>query len=156
MEERKVLIIIPTYNEKETINILIEQLKKKHPDFSILVVDDNSPDLTWKKVEELKKKFTDVYLIVRRNKMGLGTAYREGFGFARDRKFDIVIQMDADLSHSPGDIEGVLALLGECDVVVGSRYKGGTRVKNWSIGRLLLSRCANIFASLMTGIPMRD
>ena len=152
----KVLVITPTYNESKNILLLVEKIKNISPDSDILVVDDNSPDGTAKIVKNLLKNRNDIFLIERPGKMGLGTAYITGFKWAIDNNYDIVIQMDADLSHNPKDIKRMLDEIGKNDLIIGSRYVDGVNVNNWPMSRLLLSYFANIYSRLITGMPIYD
>ena len=152
----KNLIITPTYNENKNIESLIEQIFLNSKESDILVIDDNSPDGTSKKVQELQKKYLNLYLEVRASKSGLGTAYIFGFKWAIDNNYDTVIQMDADLSHDPKEIPELLADLRKNELVIGSRYIQGVSVVNWPIRRLLLSYGANLYSRLVTGMPIND
>ena len=152
----KVLVITPTYNESKNILLLVEKIKNISSDSDILVVDDNSPDGTANIVKNLLKNRNDIFLIERPGKMGLGTAYITGFKWAIDNNYDIVIQMDADLSHNPKDIKKMLKEIGKNDLIIGSRYVDGVNVNNWPMSRLLLSYFANIYSRLITGMPIYD
>ena len=148
--------MIPTYNERENIEKIIKEVLRQSPDIHVLVVDDNSPDGTWEVVEKIKKKEKRVDLIKRPEKMGLGTAYVEGFKYALKNGYDVVFEMDADFSHDPNDIPRILQELNGYDMVIGSRYCNGVSVVNWPMSRLLLSYFANLFARKVTGVPIRD
>lgn len=150
----KIVCVIPTYNEKDNIVRLVEQLRQLYPELHILVVDDNSPDGTGTVAERMKSERLDV--LHRKNKEGLGKAYLAGFDKALSDGADIVIQMDADLSHDPVYIGNMLAAIKECDVVIGSRYVNGISIVNWPIGRLFLSWFGNVYARLATGIKISD
>ena len=156
--QSKILVIIPTYNEAENVAIVIPRVLKSSPDSEILIVDDNSPDGTSRVVEKITEENPRVHLLSRKGKGGLGTAYIAGFKYAIDHGYDYVMEMDADLSHDPADIlKFQEALLNHADVVVGSRYAfGGASVLNWPLKRLLLSYGGNIFARLVTGVPVHD
>ncbi len=151
-----IIIVIPTYNEAKNIHILIENFFSLYNNFSILIVDDNSPDGTSLEVKKNQKKYSNLYLIKRNKKLGLGGAYIEGFRFCLDKGYDVIIQMDADLSHSPKYIFKMIQKLKDFDLVVGSRYvkKGG--VLNWPLNRIILSRGGNIFAKKLLGININD
>jgi dolichol-phosphate mannosyltransferase len=155
---KKVLIIIPTYNESENIlNLIPEVLKFSNSDYqwNVLVVDDNSPDGTAGLVKSLNNP--NVFLIERERKMGLGTAYVRGFKFAIERSFDFVFEMDADFSHDPKYLPEFIQLIEKgYDLIVGSRYINGISVVNWPIGRLFLSYYANIYTRLVTGLKVKD
>ena len=152
----KVLIIIPTYNESLTIEKIINKIFSISSDYSILVVDDGSPDGTSEIVLQLQEKYQNLNLLIRERKLGLGTAYCKGFIWAIDKKFDKVIQIDADLSHDPNDIPRLITVSEEYDLVIGSRYKTGINVVNWPLSRLVLSYFANIYSKLITGLPIHD
>ncbi len=152
----KSLIIIPTYNEKENIREIIQEIFKLSLCFEVLVVDDNSPDGTGEIVDRLCADNPKVHVIHRPRKMGLGSAYEDGFRFALEKDYDIVFEMDADFSHDPGYLPIFLEQIKECDLVLGSRYIRGIRVTNWPLGRLLLSYFANIYARTVTGLPVKD
>ncbi len=153
-----VLIITPTYNEIDNIKKLIPVLLSLREDIHVLVVDDNSPDGTGDYVENLSKENSRVYVYKRAGKMGLGSAYIEGFKWALKHpiKFDYIVQMDADFSHEPAKILEFLEQLMTYDVVVGSRYLNGVSVVNWPIKRLILSYFANWYARTLSGMKIRD
>lgn len=150
----KIVCVIPTYNEKDNIVRLVEQIRNLYPNLHILVVDDNSPDGTGAIVEQMKNSSLDV--LHRKNKEGLGKAYIAGFNRALSDGADIVIQMDADLSHDPVYIEKMIAAAEDCDVVIGSRYVNGISIVNWPIGRLILSWFGSAYARLATGLKIND
>ena len=155
----KSLIIIPTYNEAENIEDVINKILSLQNNNFILVVDDNSPDGTSNIVENLKKDNTDkLFLITREKKDGLGSAYKVGFRWALKQDFSYIFEMDADLSHNPNEIENLKRLLinNECDVAIGSRYLEGVSVVNWPLSRIFLSYFANIYVRLITCLPVRD
>lgn len=153
---KKTLIIIPTYNELKNIQKLISQLRSEYPAIDILIVDDNSPDGTGKLVNELSASDSQIKLIEREGKLGLGTAYVRGFKYAIENNYELVIQMDADFSHDPKVIKQFLEYIDENDVVIGSRYIKGVNVVNWPMSRLLLSYFANIYTKVITGMPICD
>ena len=156
---RDVLIIIPTYNEIENIENIIISTINLYPTINILIVDDNSPDLTSKKVENLKPKFKDqLFLLKRLKKEGLGTAYVAGFKWALKNKFNYVFEMDADLSHNPKDIKRILEpmLENNYDVSIGSRYIEGINVVNWPLSRIILSYTASQYVQLITRMNIKD
>jgi dolichol-phosphate mannosyltransferase len=150
----KIVCVIPTYNEKDNIVRLLGQLRELYPKLHALIVDDNSPDGTGTIVERLKNEQLDV--LHRSEKEGLGKAYLAGFNKALRDGADIVIQMDADLSHDPVYIEKMLTAVKECDVVIGSRYMNGISIVNWPISRLFLSWFGNVYARLATGTKISD
>lgn len=154
------LVIIPTYNEKENIEAIIRAVFSQNYPFDILVVDDNSPDGTAKIVQNLQTEFkTRLFLEIRREKNGLGTAYIHGFKWAIQHKYDYIIEMDADFSHNPKDL---IRLQQECeknnaDMSIGSRYiKGKINVVNWDFKRIVLSVGASKYVRLITKIPVYD
>ena len=156
---KDVLIIIPTYNEIENIENIIISTFQLYSDISILIVDDNSPDLTYKKVQELELKFSkQLFLLKRLKKEGLGTAYVEGFKWALKKKFNYVFEMDADLSHNPKDIKRILEpmLINDYDMSIGSRYIKGINVVNWPLSRIILSYTASIYVRIITKMKIQD
>ena len=152
----KTLLVIPTYNERENIEKVITQIFQLGLDIHILVVDDGSPDGTGDIVDGLQKSDSRVHLIRRAGKMGLGTAYVKGFKFAIENDYELVFEMDADLSHDPKDIPRFLDAIPDYDLVIGSRYVNGVSVVNWPLSRLILSYCASLYTRIITGIPVKD
>ena len=155
----KSLVIIPTYNEKENIVKIIEAVCALSTPFDILVVDDGSPDGTAQLVRDLQKKYPDaLHLLERKGKLGLGTAYIAGFRWGIDQQFDFICEMDADFSHSPKDLERLVAACRDdgADVSVGSRYIKGGDVKNWTWDRILLSYGASFYVRAITWLPVLD
>jgi len=153
----KSIIVIPTYNEADNIEKLIDKiLFQGLRNLDILVVDDNSPDGTAEIVEKLATLENNIYLLKRSHKAGLGTAYVAGFKYAIDKKYDYIFEMDADFSHDPDEIPHFLAAIKSCDVVIGSRYKTGVNVINWPLMRLVLSVGANKYTQIITGLPVND
>ncbi len=150
------LVIIPTYNERENIESIIREVLKQKIPVDVLVVDDNSPDGTGDIVRRLQEKDGRIHLIERSGKLGLGTAYIEGFKWAIKSGYDFVFEMDADFSHNPNDLPRLYHALNVFDLVIGSRYIRGIRVENWPLSRKLLSYSANLFARFVTGVPVRD
>ncbi len=150
------LVVIPTYNECENIENVIGQVLDLGLDIHILVVDDGSPDGTGDIVETLQKNDSRIHLIRRPGKMGMGTAYVRGFKFAIEHNFELVFEMDADLSHNPNDIPRFLEVIGDYDLVIGSRYINGVSVVNWPLSRLMLSYFASLYTRIITGIPVKD
>ena len=159
MYQGKSLIIIPSYNEAENIVDIINDVIVKRASFHVLVVDDNSPDKTYELVEEeIIKNPKKIFLIKRKKKSGLGTAYVEGFKWAIDNGYERIFEMDEDYSHDPEDLQRMNVFLDNdgYDVVIGSRYISGVNVVNWPIQRVLLSYFASIYARLITGVPIKD
>jgi dolichol-phosphate mannosyltransferase len=154
----KTLIIIPTYNEIENIESIIEAVFSTPVAVAILVVDDESPDGTGQKVLSLMERFPKrLFLESRSNRTGLGSAYVHGFQWALRRNYAYIFEMDADFSHNPKEIQSMLALLEkEADLVVGSRYIKGVNVVNWPLSRILLSYFASLYVRLITGMPIKD
>lgn len=153
----KSLVIVPTYNEKENILLIMEAILKQNECLEILVVDDGSPDGTGDMVEEETKKNPRVHLIRRKGKMGLGSAYVTGFKWALERDYERVFEMDADFSHAPTDLNRFLETAEEADLVLGSRYQNHRiSVVNWDLRRLILSYGANVYTRIVTGLPISD
>ena len=152
----KTLVIIPTYNEADNIVRLIPEVLRQDEGIEVLVIDDASPDKTAEKVREIKVHNPRVHLFERPGKLGLGSAYVEGFRFALKNSYECVFEMDADFSHDPLDIPRFLKEIGTYDLILGSRYIHGVRVLNWPIRRLLLSYFANFYSRLMTGLKLHD
>lgn len=155
----KGIIIIPTFNEIENIERLIRNIFSLQRKFHILVVDDNSPDNTALKVESLQSEFPKaLFLEVRKEKAGLGTAYIHGFKWALEREYMFIFEMDADFSHNPNDL---IRLYNTCsrkgaDVAIGSRYVNGVNVINWPMSRVLMSWLASKYVRLITGMDIHD
>ena len=151
------LVIIPTYNERDNIARLIDQVLARDDRLHILVVDDGSPDGTGAIVDAIKATNPRVEVIHRERKLGLGTAYIAGFKWALARDYAFVFEMDADFSHDPAHLPQFLEALAEADLVLGSRYRNGrVTVVNWPVGRLLLSFAANVYARVITGLQLFD
>ncbi|MEJ1221152.1 polyprenol monophosphomannose synthase [Sediminicola sp. 1XM1-17] len=152
------LVIIPTFNEIENIEAIIKAVFALEKKFHVLIVDDSSPDGTADKVRELQQQFPDrLFLEVRKEKSGLGTAYIHGFKWAIAHKYDFIFEMDADFSHRPDDLPRLYrACVNGADVVVGSRYKKGVNVVNWPLYRMLLSYGASFYVKLITGMKVHD
>ncbi|MGA2191996.1 MAG: polyprenol monophosphomannose synthase [Nitrospirota bacterium] len=152
----RALVVIPTYNELTNIRRIVDEVLRISAMTDVLVVDDNSPDETGKVADELAKLTGRVFVLHRPGKMGLGSAYIEGFRFAIERGYDYVMEMDADYSHDPTEIPNFLKAAEECDVVIGSRYVGGVRILNWPIKRLMLSYSASMYTRMITGLRLLD
>ena len=152
----KLLAICPTYNESKNVEELVSQIFTLTIPLDLLFIDDNSPDGTSKIIEKLQNENNSIYIIKRKSKLGLGTAYCTGFKWALEKKYDAVLQIDADLSHDPKDIPKLINALKNNDLIIGSRYINGVNVVNWPIRRLLLSYFANIYARFITGVKIKD
>jgi len=152
----KSIVIIPTYNELENISHLVPELLETYSDLDILVVDDNSPDGTGRYITEMSRTNPRVHLLSRSQKMGLGTAYVEGFRFMLANGYELAFQMDADYSHDPKEIINFWTAIQDSDLVIGSRYSTGVNVINWPMSRLLLSYFANKYTKFVTGLPVAD
>lgn len=152
----KVLIIIPTYNERENLGPLIDRLMQLAVPVDVLVVDDNSPDGTGQLADEIAARNPRVHVLHRPNKSGLGRAYVAGFKWALARDYEFIFEMDGDFSHDPAEIPNFLKAAREADLVLGSRYCNGIRVINWPLKRLILSLAAAKYVRLITGLPVSD
>lgn len=153
------IVIIPTYNEKENIENIIRAVFGLEKDFHILIIDDGSPDGTASIVRNLQGEFADrLFMLERKGKLGLGTAYICGFKWAIEHKYDFIFEMDADFSHNPQDLPRLYAACMEqgADVAVGSRYCNGVNVVNWPLGRVLMSYFASVYVRLVTGMRVQD
>ena len=151
------LVVLPTYNERENLRAIIEGIQQHAPAADVVVVDDESPDGTGELAEELSKENPQkLFVIHRPHKSGLGRAYVDGFKFALARDYDVVVQMDADLSHDPSYLPIFFKMIGENDLVLGSRYLQGISVVNWDLKRLLLSRAASGYVRFITRMPLTD
>jgi dolichol-phosphate mannosyltransferase len=153
----RALIVVPTYNEAQNLPRIAPQMLDQDARLEILVVDDNSPDGTGAVADELASREPRIHVLHRSGKLGLGTAYLDGFRWALERGYDYMFEMDADFSHDPKHLPQFFAAIGDADLVLGSRYLAGrVTVVNWPMGRLLLSYGANIYARIATGLPLRD
>ncbi len=156
---RNRLIIVPTYNELSNAPLLIRRIFKQIPNSDVLVVDDGSPDKTGDAIRELQQEFPTLQLLERKTKLGLGSAYRLGFAWGLERGYEELIEMDADLSHRVRDLKTMIdekELQPNTDLVIGSRWIPGGKTENWSRGRELLSRAANLYVRAMVGLGVRD
>ncbi len=152
-----VLVVLPTYNEAENIDRVLRRIRASLEGASVLVVDDGSPDGTADTAEVLGKELGNIEVLRRDRKSGLGSAYRAGFRWGLERGFDACIEMDADLSHEPEALPGLVAALTDgCEVAVGSRYVPGGVIPNWAWHRRLLSRGGNVYASALLGLGVAD
>ena len=153
----KALVIIPTYNEKENVRSIIGRVLATDARLEVLIVDDNSPDGTGDIVDEENGRNPRVHLMRRPGKMGLGTAYRDGFGWALERDYEYIFEMDADFSHDPAHLPLFLEAAQKFDFVLGSRYlDGNVTVVNWPMRRLMLSYGANVYVRIVTGMKLWD
>ncbi|MDA3843194.1 MAG: polyprenol monophosphomannose synthase [Candidatus Kapabacteria bacterium] len=152
----KNIVVIPTYNELDNIANIIEAVQKAVDGIHVLIVDDNSPDGTADVVKVMMESNDRLHLILRAGKMGLGTAYCEGFAYALERGFEYICEMDADFSHNPEDLSRFLKEIENNDLIIGSRYSEGVNVVNWPLSRLILSYGANLYTRIITGMPVKD
>lgn len=159
MDKSDSIVIIPTYNEKENIENIIRAVFSLEKKFDILIIEDNSPDGTAGIVRNLQKEFSDrLFMIERKGKLGLGTAYITGFKWGLENGYDYIFEMDADFSHNPEDLPrlyNACAVEG-ADLAIGSRYITGVNVVNWPMGRVLMSYYASMYVRFVTGLPVRD
>ncbi len=158
MSAESKIVIIPTYNEKENIEKIIRKVRSLEGDFHVLVIDDGSPDGTASIVKSLMGEFEgSLFILERKGKLGLGTAYLTGFRWALERGYDYITEMDADFSHNPDDLIRLIAACREGgDVAIGSRYCKGISVVNWPIGRVLMSYFASKYVRCILGIHIYD
>lgn len=153
------IVIIPTYNEIENIESIIRTVFSLQKPFHVLIIDDNSPDHTAKKVIALQEEYPGrLFLEQRSKKSGLGTAYVHGFKWALEREYEYIFEMDADFSHNPHDLEKLYdsCRFGIYDVAIGSRYVTGVNVVNWPLSRVLLSYFASVYVRMITGMQIQD
>lgn len=152
----KVMTIIPTYNEKENIERLVPEILQLGEEYEVLIIDDNSPDGTGNVAEALKEGNPKVHVIHRPKKLGLGSAYIEGFRYALSKEADFIFEMDADFSHDPKYIPQFMEAIKDADMVTGSRYIQGISIVNWPLSRLLLSLSGGLYARTITGLKIKD
>ena len=153
----KSLVIIPTFNEIENIQRMLDTVMSLEPEFNVLVVDDGSPDGTAKVVKENQKKHDRIHLLERSGKLGMGTAYIAGFHWALERGYDLIYEMDCDFSHNPNDLVRLReACINGAGVAVGSRYTRGAKVSNWPVGRILMSYFASVYVNTILWLGVRD
>ena len=152
----RVIIVMPTYNERQNLEIMAGRIRESTPEADLLVVDDNSPDGTGDLADKLAEADSRVQVMHRTEKAGLGRAYVAGFTWALEQGYDVIVEMDADGSHRPEDLPKLLTALGAADAVIGSRYVPGGTVVNWPKSREFLSRGANIYNRIMLGVSVRD
>jgi dolichol-phosphate mannosyltransferase len=153
---RQVIVIMPTYNERQNLEMMVGRVRVAVPDADMLVVDDNSPDGTGDLADKLAESDSHVHVMHRTEKAGLGRAYVAGFNWALDNGYDLIVEMDADGSHRPEDLPKLLAEAERADAVIGSRYVPGGTVVNWPKSREILSRGANVYNRLMLGVRVKD
>ena len=159
MQTSDSIVIIPTYNEKENIENIIRAVFGLEKVFHILVVEDNSPDGTADRVRRMQNEFPErLFMIERKGKLGLGTAYIAGFRWAIEKKYDYIFEMDADFSHNPNDLPRLYAACHDqgADLSIGSRYVSGVNVVNWPMGRVLMSYFASKYVRIITGVKIHD
>ena len=154
----KAIVIIPTYNEKENIQKMVQTILLLPVPYDILIIDDGSPDGTADIVRSVQHSSPDrLFMLERKGKQGLGTAYIMGFKWAIDKKYDFIFEMDADFSHNPQDLMILhQACIDGADMAIGSRYKSGVNVVNWPMGRVLMSYCASMYVRFITGMDIYD
>jgi dolichol-phosphate mannosyltransferase len=150
------LVVIPTYNERDNIELILQRLLDANPQAHALIVDDDSPDGTGDVAERVAATDQRVHVLHRPAKAGLGAAYIAGFRWALERGYDVIVEMDADGSHAPEQLPELLSALAEADVVLGSRWVPGGKIVNWPTSRMLLSRGGNVYTRLALGIELRD
>ncbi len=153
---RRVAVLIPTYNERDTLPVLLRRLREVVPDVDVAVLDDNSPDGTGQVADRLAASDEQVHVIHRAGKEGLGAAYLAGFRWALAEGYDAVVEMDADGSHRPEHLPALLAAAADADVVIGSRWVRGGSVVNWPLHRKALSVGGNLYVKLLLGMPVND
>lgn len=157
MAEGRILVIIPTYDEAENLPRIVPRVLEQDPRLDVLVVDDASPDGTGAIADRLSEAEPRIRVLHREAKDGLGRAYLAGFRYGLDHGYDVLFEMDADFSHPPHALPGLIARLDEADVVIGSRYvEGRVTVANWPMSRLLISYFGSRYARIITGMPVRD
>jgi len=152
----RTLVVVPTYNEAETVVQLLEAVREHAPDVDVLVVDDSSPDGTGKLAEDTAQRLGRIEVLHRESKGGLGTAYRAGFAHGIAQGFDAFVEMDADFSHDPAALPTLLQAAENADVVIGSRYVPGAAIPNWTLTRLALSRGGNLYAAALLSLHVAD
>jgi len=152
----RAMVIVPTYDELENVKIIIPKILASGPATEVVVVDDNSPDGTGEWVEEMSHQIPRLHCLRRPGKMGLGSAYRDGFRYALQHGADLIFEMDADLSHDPDELPSFFEAAKTADLVLGSRYLSGVTVVNWPLRRLMLSYTANLVSRIVTGLPVKD
>ena len=152
----RVLVIVPTYNERDALPLIVERIRAAVPEADVLVADDNSPDGTGAIADSLAEADPKVRVMHRHGKEGLGAAYIAGFTWGLQNNYDVLVEMDADGSHQPEQLPRLLDALRDADLVLGSRWVPGGGTQNWSMGREVLSRGGNIYTRAMLGVPIHD
>ncbi|MCP2342651.1 polyprenol monophosphomannose synthase [Actinomadura rupiterrae] len=152
----RVLVIIPTYNERDNIEPIVGRVRAAVPEVDVLVADDNSPDGTGDLADALAAADDHVKVLHRKGKEGLGAAYIAGFRWAAEHGYDVMVEMDADGSHQPEELPRLLTALQDADLVLGARYIPGGKIENWPVSRQFISRGGNLFVRMMLGLPLRD
>jgi dolichol-phosphate mannosyltransferase len=153
----RTLVVVPTFEEAANIPELLQRLRAAAPDVDVLIVDDNSPDGTAQLAQQINEELGHIEVLVRSEKAGLGSAYRAGFAIGIERGYDVLVQMDADLSHDPSAVPPLLAALtGDVGLVIGSRYVPGGEIPHWPWYRRFLSRYGNLYTRLALGLKARD
>ena len=156
MDERRAVICLPTYEERENLAPILRAIHAVAPQVDVLVIDDRSPDGTGELADALAARDQRVKVLHRPGKQGLGRAYLAGFGWALERGYGLVLEMDADFSHDPVHLPALLAAARDADLVHGSRYVPGGRTVSWGLGRRLVSRGGSLYARTILGVPIRD
>jgi dolichol-phosphate mannosyltransferase len=155
--EKRALIIVPTYNERDNVEEAVRRFLEPVPFAELLFIDDNSPDGTGDLLDEIVAANERVHVMHRAGKLGLGTAYRDGFRWALERDYDFILEMDADFSHDPKYLPDMIRLADEgADMVVGSRWVPGGGTENWGVGRQIISRAGSFYARTVLGVKIRD
>src|SRR4030095_8193256 len=152
----KSIVVIGTYNEAENIPSLLPDILRLGDEYSVIIVDDNSPDGTGKLVAQRRADHTRIHVVHRESRLGYGTAYLEGFRVALGMEADYIVQMDADYSHNPQDIPRLVDAAQQADVAIGSRYVRGGGTRGWPLRRRIISRVANSLARILLRVPIRD
>lgn len=156
VDDLKAIVVIPTYNEKDNIEKVADEVLRQDDRIHLLIVDDNSPDGTGAIADRMAGNNGRIEVLHRQGKLGLGSAYREGFRYALSKGADYVVEMDADFSHDPAMLPRFLGKMNDYDLVIGSRYLNGVSVVNWPLRRLMLSYLANVYTRIVTGMRISD